>query len=180
MAEPFELTATEAARSMRQRELSPVELAESLLRGIDTLEPQLKAWVYLDRETVLSEARQKEAELASGGDVGPLHGVPVGLKDIYYTAGIPTTACSKLYADFVPEYDATTVAMMKQAGGHHARQDSDHRVCLPRPVAHHKSLEPGPHPRWLQQRLCGGCGHPYVSRRDGFPDGGIGAAPGLL
>ncbi len=116
MAEPFELTATEAARSMRQRELSPVELAESLLRGIDTLESQLKAWVYLDRETVLSEARQKEAELASGGDVGPLHGVPVGLKDIYYTAGIPTTACSKLYADFVPEYDATTVALMKQAG----------------------------------------------------------------
>ena len=47
---------------------------------------------------------------------GPLHGVPIGLKDIYHNAGIPTTACSKIYADFVPDYDATTVAMLKRAG----------------------------------------------------------------
>ena len=116
MAEPFELTASEAARRMRRRELSPVEFAESVLQRIDALDPALTAWVYVDRESVLLEARSKEAELASGASPGLLHGVPIGLKDIYHNAGIPTTACSKVYADFVPDYDATTVALMKRAG----------------------------------------------------------------
>ena len=116
MAEPFELTSSEAARRMRRRELSPVELVKSLLKRIDGLEPRLKTWVYVDREGALLEAEAKEAELASGASLGPLHGVPVGLKDIYHNAGIPTTACSKVYSGFVPDYDATTVAMMKRAG----------------------------------------------------------------
>ncbi len=116
MAEPFELTSSEAARRMRRRELSPVELVKSLLKRIDGLEPRLKTWVYVDREGALLEAEAKEAELASGASLGPLHGVPVGLKDIYHNVGIPTTACSKVYSGFVPDYDATTVAMMKRAG----------------------------------------------------------------
>ena len=116
MAEAFELTSTEAARRMRRGELSPVELVKSLLKRIDGLEPRLKAWVFVDRDGALLEAEAKEAELASGASLGPLHGVPVGLKDIYHNAGIPTTACSKVYADFVPDYDATTVALMKRAG----------------------------------------------------------------
>ena len=116
MPEHFDLTAVEAARRIQRRELSPVELTESLLNRIDSLEPGLKAWVYLDREAVLADAKQKQAELDGGARLGPLHGVPIGLKDIYYTAGIPTTACSKVYADFVPEYDATTVSLLKRAG----------------------------------------------------------------
>ena len=116
MPEPFELSVAEAAILIRRRELSPVALSESLLGRIDAFEPKLKAWVYLDREAVLSEAREKERQLESGNVTGPLHGVPIGFKDIYYTAGISTTACSKLYADFVPEYDATTVALLKEAG----------------------------------------------------------------
>jgi len=114
--QPYELSASEVARQIKSKELSPVSLVQSLLDRIDSLEPALKAWVYLDREEVLSEARRKEQEVDSGTAGGPLHGVPIGLKDIYYTAGIPTTACSKLYADFVPEYDATTVSSLKQAG----------------------------------------------------------------
>ena len=116
MPEPFELSVAEAALLIRRRELSPRELVESLLGRIDALEPRLKAWVYLDRGAVLSEARQRERQLDAGQGEGPLHGVPVGLKDIYYTAGIPTTACSKIYADFVPDFDATTVALLKSAG----------------------------------------------------------------
>ena len=116
MPEPFELSVAESASSIRRRELSSVELVESLLNRIDTLEPKLKAWVYLDRESVLSEAQEKQSALDSGIDLGPLHGVPIGLKDIYHNAGIPTTACSKVYADFVPDYDATTVALLKRAG----------------------------------------------------------------
>ena len=116
MPELFDLSAVEAAARIRRGELSPVDLMESLLARIDSLEPQLKAWVYLDHDAVLAEAKQKQEELDAGGRLGPLHGVPIGVKDIYYTAGIPTTACSRLYADFVPEYDATTVNLLKRAG----------------------------------------------------------------
>ena len=116
MPHPHELTASQAARLIRDRQLSPVDLMESLLSRIDSLEPRLNAWVYLDREAVLSDAEQKRADLERGVGTGPLHGVPIGLKDIYYTAGIPTTACSKVYADFVPTYDATTVTLLKGAG----------------------------------------------------------------
>ncbi len=115
MPELHELSAAEAARLIRGRELSPIDLVESLLHRIDALEPRLKAWVYLDGDAALADAAQKAAQL-DGGAVGPLHGVPLGLKDIYYTAGIPTTACSKVYAGFVPDYDATTVALLKRAG----------------------------------------------------------------
>ena len=116
MPQPYELTVTAAANLIRSRELSAVELAQSLLDRIETLEPSLKAWVYLDRAAALAEAEAKDREVASGGPVGALHGIPVGVKDIYYTAGIPTTACSRVYADFVPEYDAAPVALLKQAG----------------------------------------------------------------
>ena len=116
MAEPSDLTLAEAAEQMRGRELSSVALAESLLVRIEQLEPTLRAWVTIDREEVLSEAEQRDMELEEGKPRGPLHGIPVGLKDIYYTAGMKTTACSKIYADFVPSYDATSVARLKSAG----------------------------------------------------------------
>ena len=116
MPQHFNLTAVEAAKQIKSRDLSPVELVESLLSQYDSLEPSLNAWVYLDREALLADAQQKQEELEKGVNVGPLHGVPIGLKDIYYTAGIPTTACSKVYEEFVPEYDATTVALLKNAG----------------------------------------------------------------
>lgn len=117
MVEPFRLTVAEAAAQIRHRELSPVALAQSLLDRIDALDPTLQAWVTVDREEVLSAAHQRERELETGGPSGPIHGVPVGLKDIFYTAGMKTTACSRIYADFVPAYDATTVKKIKEAGG---------------------------------------------------------------
>jgi aspartyl-tRNA(Asn)/glutamyl-tRNA(Gln) amidotransferase subunit A len=116
MADLHDLGVTQIARQVRERQLSPVDLVESLLARIDALEPRLKAWVYLDREAVLSDAQQKLKELDGCGSVGALHGVPVALKDIYFTAGIPTTACSKVYANYIPEYDATTITLMKSAG----------------------------------------------------------------
>jgi len=116
MPQHFNLTASDAARQIKNRDLSPVDLVESLLSQYDALEPSLNAWVYLDREAVLADAQQRQEELEKGANVGPLHGVPIGLKDIYYTAGIPTTACSKVYEGFVPEYDATTVTLLKNAG----------------------------------------------------------------
>ena len=115
MPEPFELNVTEAAEQVRNGSLSPVALAESLLNRIDSLE-RLNAWITIDREDVLLNARQREEDVAQGRILGPMHGVPVGLKDIYYTAGMKTTANSKVYADFVPDFDAASVRKMKEAG----------------------------------------------------------------
>ena len=116
MTEPFELTIVEAEATMRQGQLSPVELTESLLARARAMEPSLRVWVTLDEDAVLAAARRSQAELIDGGPRSPLHGIPVGVKDIYYTQGIKTTACSPIYADFVPEYDATAVALLKRAG----------------------------------------------------------------
>ena len=116
MVEPFELTVAEASAQITERRLSPVALMESLLERSEALEPSLRVWVTLDPDAALQSARESERELDRSGPRGPLHGVPVGVKDIYYTGGVRTTAGSPIYAGFVPEYDATTVALLKKAG----------------------------------------------------------------
>src|ERR671924_754577 len=116
MPEVTELTAAEIAQQVRQRELSPVTLVESLLQHIDRLEPRVQAWVTLDRSGALATARQLADEAQRGSIRGPLHGVPVGVKDIYYTAGLKTTCGSRIFADFIPSYDATPLARLKRAG----------------------------------------------------------------
>ncbi len=117
MAEPYELSVVDAAAQIREGSLSPVALAESLLARVDALDADLQAWVTIDREAVLNTARQREAEVRQGGPLGLIHGVPVGLKDIFYTAGMLTACGSRVYADFVPDFDATSVAKIKAAGG---------------------------------------------------------------
>lgn len=116
MAALHSLGVSAAADLMRRGELSPVDYTAALLARIDAYEPDLQAWVTVDREGAMAAARQREQELAGGSTPGILYGVPLGLKDIFYTAGLRTTACSRIYADFVPEYDATCVARLKAAG----------------------------------------------------------------
>ena len=116
MAEPHEMTIAQAAAQIRERQLSPVELMESLLTRAEGVEPSLEIWVTLDRDVALSAARRSEQLLTQSDDVGPLHGIPVGIKDIYYTEGMLTTCCSPIFADFVPTYDSTAVARLKSAG----------------------------------------------------------------
>ena len=116
MPDANELTAAEAARAIVAGRLTAVELAESCLDRIDALDARLLAWVYVDGEAVLSAARAADVAVAEGQPLGPLHGVPIGLKDIYYTAGIPTRAGSEVYKDFVPEYDATSWSLLRRAG----------------------------------------------------------------
>ena len=117
MPEPYQLTVAQAAERIRSKTLSPVELAQSLLDRIDRMDGELRSWVTIDREEVLGTARQREAEVEQGKPLGPVHGVPVGLKDIFYTAGMKTAAGSKVYAEFVPDFDATSVVKIKEAGG---------------------------------------------------------------
>ena len=113
---PHELSAAQAAAAIREGRLSPIDLVEALLARIDALDPALRAWVTVDRDGARAGARASAIELERSGPRGPLHGVPIGLKDIFYTAGIPTKAGSPLMADFVPEYDAHCVALFRQAG----------------------------------------------------------------
>ncbi|MCI0844933.1 MAG: amidase [Chloroflexi bacterium] len=116
MPQTYELSAAEIARQVRQKTITPVEVAQSLLERMDALEPQLEAWVRVDRETVLADAQQRQDELESGAATGLLHGVPIGIKDIYHIAGVPTTAGSKVYADYVPDETAVTIELLQKAG----------------------------------------------------------------
>lgn len=112
----------EIARLFRKRKLSPVELTEIMLARIDQLNPKLNSYITLTTELALAQAKKAETELfAPRGrkgyrDRGPLHGIPISLKDNIYTAGIRATAGSKILKDFVPTEDAAVVGQLKNAG----------------------------------------------------------------
>jgi aspartyl-tRNA(Asn)/glutamyl-tRNA(Gln) amidotransferase subunit A len=105
-----------AARLIEQRRLSPVELTQAYLDRIETLDPQLNAYLLVTAERALDQARQAEADIAAGRYRGPMHGIPFALKDIYCTAGIRTTCHSRTRADYVPGFDATTVTKLYDSG----------------------------------------------------------------
>src|SRR4051812_34037540 len=111
------LTIADAARLIETRRLSPVELTDALLARIEALDPQLNAFLLPTPEKAREQAKAAEREITAGGDRGPLHGIPFGLKDIYATAGIRTTSHSKICENLVPTEDATTVSKLYQAGG---------------------------------------------------------------
>ncbi|RMF85176.1 MAG: amidase, partial [Nitrospinota bacterium] len=116
MTAPYTLTVTEASQQIQEGVLSPLELVESVFQRITDLEPRLKAWVTLDRDGAIAAAQQATEEAKEGRLRSPLHGIPVGIKDIFYTQGLKTTAGSPVLADFIPPFDATTVARLKAAG----------------------------------------------------------------
>jgi aspartyl-tRNA(Asn)/glutamyl-tRNA(Gln) amidotransferase subunit A len=110
------LTLTEAAQQIRSRQLSPLELTRECLARIERLNPTLNAFITVTAELALEQARQAETEVMAGHWRGPLHGVPVGLKDLLDTAGVRTTAASNQFRDRVPTQDAALVRQLKQAG----------------------------------------------------------------
>lgn len=112
---PF-LTATELAQLIKSREVSPVEATEAYLDRIVVVDGQLNSYITVCRNEALADARKAEGEIASGNYRGPMHGIPVGVKDQFYTKGILTTGGSNILKDFVPEEDATVIANLKSAG----------------------------------------------------------------
>jgi aspartyl-tRNA(Asn)/glutamyl-tRNA(Gln) amidotransferase subunit A len=112
----------EIGRLFRNRKLSPVELTKLMLARIEQLNPKLNAYITVTGDLALAQAKKAESELSGPRrrkgrrDRGPLHGVPISLKDNIYTAGIRTTAGSKILRDFVPKEDAVVVAQLKDAG----------------------------------------------------------------
>ena len=110
------LTAAEAAGAIRARRVSPVELTQALLDRIERLDPKLNVFIRLDGAAAMEAAKAAEAEIAAGRPRGPLHGVPVGVKDIIDVAGLPTTCHSKILMDNIAAADAVCVARLRGAG----------------------------------------------------------------
>jgi aspartyl-tRNA(Asn)/glutamyl-tRNA(Gln) amidotransferase subunit A len=111
-----DLEITELAPLLRDRRLSPVELTESYLGRIERLDPQLNTYIRVLPERAREAAREAEVEIGRGAWHGPLHGVPLGLKDLFDVAGVPCTMGSKILRDNVPDVDATVVTRLKAAG----------------------------------------------------------------
>ena len=110
------LSATELASLIESKQVSPVEAVEAYLDRIQRIDPQVNSYITVAAEEARGEARQAEEEIRRGEYRGPLHGVPVAVKDQIHTRGIRTTDASKLRAEFVPQEDATVVANLKKAG----------------------------------------------------------------
>jgi aspartyl-tRNA(Asn)/glutamyl-tRNA(Gln) amidotransferase subunit A len=107
--EPWQLGVLEAAAAIKAGTLSPTELADSLLARIEDCDGPLVAWVTVDAEGARAAARQTEARLARGEALGPLAGVPIGVKDVIDVAGLPTTASSKVLAGHMAAEDAACI-----------------------------------------------------------------------
>ena len=110
------LSASELSNLIASRQVSPVEAAEAYLDRIDSLDFKFNAYLTVTREMALDAAREAEREIAAGNHRGPMHGVPVAVKDQFLSAGVRSTGGSRILAENVPDEDATVIANLKQAG----------------------------------------------------------------
>jgi len=110
------LSAGELSRLIRKREISPVEVVKAHLARVKALEPALNSFITLLPEQAMEEARLAEQEIQSGRYRGPLHGIPVGLKDLFYVKGVRNTSGSKIFDHFIPDYDSTLALKLREGG----------------------------------------------------------------
>ena len=116
----------EAAELIRKKELSPVELTNAILARIDAVEPKVHAFATVLADQARQDAKAAEADIRKGKYRGPLHGVPIAVKDIIYSKGVATKAGSKQMKDFVPTEDATSLAKLRQP-----RRRTGRKSCHP-------------------------------------------------
>ena len=112
---PF-LTVAQLSQLIESREVSPVEVTQSYLARIDELDFKFNAYLAVSRREALEAAREAEAAIVRGEYRGPMHGIPVAVKDQFWTKGVRTTGGTRILADFVPDEDATIIANLKRAG----------------------------------------------------------------
>ena len=108
--------AYELVGMMKSKKLSPVELMEAILRRIEELNPKLNVYLTLSEEEAIQGAKQAEAAISKGTDLGPLHGLPAAIKDLYNVKGMRTTSGSLVYNDFIPSEDGILAERLKKAG----------------------------------------------------------------
>jgi aspartyl-tRNA(Asn)/glutamyl-tRNA(Gln) amidotransferase subunit A len=111
-----QLSLSEASRLVRTKKVSPVELTQACLRRTEQLNPKLNAFITVTADSALAQAREAESDIQRGRWKGPLHGIPVALKDLVDTAGVRTTAASGLFKDRIPRQDAEIVRRLKASG----------------------------------------------------------------
>jgi aspartyl-tRNA(Asn)/glutamyl-tRNA(Gln) amidotransferase subunit A len=148
------LTIAEAARRIARRELSPVELTEACLERIARHDARLHTFITVTADEARSQARRAEAEIARSGPRGPLHGIPIGHKDIYQTKGIRTTAHSRQLEHNVPAEDATVVRKLAEAGAISLGKLATHEFALGGP-SFDVPWPPARNP-WNPERFTGG------------------------
>jgi len=124
------LTLSEAAALVRQRELSPVELTRAHLERIEALNPVLNCFITITADAATQRASQAEAAIQHGEIWGPLHGLPVALKDLFETQGVRTTAGSKLFENYIPPADAAVVEKLQAAGAIILGKLNMHEIAL--------------------------------------------------
>ncbi|MGG6309330.1 amidase [Paenibacillus macerans] len=107
---------SELAPLIEQKKLSPIELTKALLDRVEQLNPTVNAYIHIDEESAMQAAKRAEADIAGGGYRGPLHGIPLALKDIFFMEDKVSTMGSKIHKDFVGGYDATVITKLKNAG----------------------------------------------------------------
>ena len=110
------MSAGDLGRLLRSGEISPVEIVEAHLSRIRATEPVLNSFITLLPDAAMASARQAERDLRAGRDRGPLHGIPVSLKDLFNTGGVRTTSGSRIYDTFVPDEDCTVAARFREGG----------------------------------------------------------------
>ncbi len=110
------MSALAIAEAIRTKKISPVEIMDVVLRRIEKLNPKVNAFCALGIESSRRQAAEAEKAVTRGDRLGPLHGVPVSIKDLIFTKDFPTTGGSRIYADFIPQQDAIVVQRLKAAG----------------------------------------------------------------
>jgi len=110
------MSATDLTKAIKTKKLSPVEVIRTFLERIESVNPKINAYVTVTADSALKEAKKAERKVMKGGKLGPLHGVPVSIKDLIFTKGVRTTFGSKLLEDFIPDEDAVIVSRLKKAG----------------------------------------------------------------
>jgi len=116
VADYVHLPIYQLALLLQRKELSPVELTNATLQRIERYNPKLNGFITVTADEALREAQAAEQEIGQGRYRGPLHGIPITIKDLFATRGVRTTGGSKLFADWVPDHDATAVARLRAAG----------------------------------------------------------------
>ena len=171
------LSIAETADRIWNDALSPVDVVQAYLDRIDQYDARYKAYQTVFREEALNAARQAEQDIRSGHYRGPLHGIPIGVKDLVYTKGGRTTAGSLVMADFVPDFDATIIEKLQAAGAIILGKTAVHEFAYgPTGVNPHYGTPRNP---WGQDRLPGGSSSGSgVALAAGLTAGAIGSDTG--
>jgi aspartyl-tRNA(Asn)/glutamyl-tRNA(Gln) amidotransferase subunit A len=167
MSDPTELTLSETAAAVASGELSPVEVTDAYLNRIDKLNPELTAYVTVTAERARADARALTDEASQGRRRGPLHGVPIGLKDLIDTAGIPTASGTAAYQGRVPDRDAAVARRLREAGtvllGKLTTHELAYGVTTSNPKSYGTTVNPWDHTR-IPGGSSGGSGAAIAAR----------------